>query len=174
LLAHSATIRLLYVGDASEPLDQLVPLYAVAWALLAHGGLGIVNERAALGQPTEQVWSYLEQLGSKPPPLEMWVGVVTYNRDEVGEPGRYLMRTYGMDQFGLPELALYLDDRANADKTYHVLLNVALYMIEGSPSLTFEAGHRADFGGRTYLLTDPTSDDPEFTAPNGVLLLMEV
>jgi hypothetical protein len=174
LMAHGAAVRLLYVGDASEPLDQLIPLYAVAWALLAHGGLGIINERAVLGQPTEQVWGYLEQLGSRPPPLEMWVGVVTYSRDEAGEQGRYLMRTYGMEQFGLPELALYLNDRANADKTYHVLLNVALYMIEGGSSLKLEAGHRADFGGRTYLLTDPASEGPEFTAPDGVLLLMEV
>lgn len=174
LMSHSAAIRLLYMGGSPDPLEQLTALYAVAWSLLAHGGLAIINERAALAQPTELVWEYLEQLGSDPPPLQMWIGVVTYNREEAGEQGRYLMRTYGMDQLDLPELALYLNDRADADKTYHVLLNVALYMLENTPRLQLEAGHTADFGNRTYLFTDPTTEGPEFTGPNGLLLLVGV
>ena len=36
------------MGDPADPLAQLTALYMVAEALLAEGGLGILNERAAL------------------------------------------------------------------------------------------------------------------------------
>src|SRR5439155_425791 len=82
LIGHRAAIRLLYVGDAPEALDQLTALYAVAGALMQQDGLGIVNERAALAQPAELVDEYLPELGGNPPPLPLWIGVVTYGGEE--------------------------------------------------------------------------------------------
>jgi hypothetical protein len=174
MMEHKAAIRLLYVGDSESPLAQLTALYRVAVALLMRGGLGVLNERAALGQPSELVMSYLPQLGSDPPPLGLWIGAVTYERDGEGQARRYLMRTYGLEQFGLPELAIYMADQAEADDHFHTLLNVALYMVEGGPSLQLSAGHTAEFLKRTYLFTDPTAEGPEFASPTGLLLLIEV
>jgi hypothetical protein len=174
MAAHRAAIRLLYVGDDESPLGQLTALYQVAVALLLRDGLGVVNERAALAQPAELVLSYLPQLGGDPPPLNMWIGVVTYEREGEGAARSYLMRTYGLEQFGLPELAIYMASRSLADDTYHILLNVALYMVEGGPSLQMSTGHNVEFLNHTYLFTDPPGSGPEFTGPTGVLLLIEV
>lgn len=174
MIAHKATIRLLYVGDAPAPLAQLTAIYSVTMALLMRGGLGVLNERAALGQPAELVLSYLPQLGGNPPPLELWIGAVTFSRENEGLSRQYLMRTYGMEQFALSELAVYMADRSAADDCYHLLLNIALYMIEGGPSLKMDAGHTAEFKKRTYLFTEPTSKDPEFASPTGLFVLVEV
>ncbi|HUP27313.1 MAG TPA: hypothetical protein VM409_02685, partial [Chloroflexia bacterium] len=59
LLDHRAAIRLLYVGDHSEPLEQLTALYRVAGALLAQGGTGLLNERAALALPSALALTFL-------------------------------------------------------------------------------------------------------------------
>ena len=174
MMDHRAAIRLLYVGDSDSPLAQLTALYRVAVALLMRGGLGVLNERAALGQPAELVMSYFPQLGGNPPPMGLWVGVVTYEREGEGQARRFLMRTYGMEQFGLPELGSYLADRAQADETYHTLLNVGLYMVEGGPSLQMSAGHTVEFLKRTYLFTDPPGHGPEFSSPSGLYILVEV
>jgi hypothetical protein len=173
MLGHRATIRCLYMGDSPDPVQQLTALYAVAGTLMVNGGLGIVNERAALAQPAEQAYQYMQGLGEQPPPLPLWVGVVTYNREERGEAGRYLLRTYGMEQFGKPELALYLDDQSTADAAYDTLLNVGLYLIEGGARLHMEAGHTADYRGRTYLFTNPPGD-PIFAGPTGLFILIDV
>lgn len=174
LMGHRAAIRLLYVGEASSALDQLTALYQVAGVLLAQDGLGILNERAALAQPAELVSEYLPHLGGKAPPLPLWVGVVTYEREDEGPARQYLMRTYGMEQFDLPELAFYMPDRTAADEVYHVLINVGLYMVEGLPNLKLEPGHTVEFLKRTYLLTEPKSDEQEFASPISLLLLVEV
>lgn len=174
MTAHKATIRLLYVGDALEPLAQLTGLYAVAIALLMRGGLGVLNERAALAQPAELALSYLSQLGGNPPPLELWVGAVTFSHESEGPPRQYLMRAYGTEQFGLPELAIYMKDRSEADDCYHLLINVGLYMIEGGPSLKMDVGHTVEFKKRTYLFTQAPSQDAEFVSPTGLFLLVEV
>jgi hypothetical protein len=174
MLDHRATIRCLYMGDALDPVQQLTALYAVAGTLMVNGGLGIVNERAALAQPAEQAYQYMQGLGEQPPPLPLWVGVITYNREEKGEAGRYLLRTYGMEQFGKAELALYLDDRSTADAAYDTLLNVGLYLIEGGERLQMEAGHTVEYRGRTYLFTDPPDDDPVFSSPTGLYVLIDV
>ncbi|MDQ3931106.1 MAG: hypothetical protein M3328_18415 [Chloroflexota bacterium] len=173
LMAHRATVRLLYVGDAEEPVAQLTALYRVATALVAQGGLGVLNERAALAQPAELVASYLPQLGSEVPPLGLWVGAVTFNLGE-GAGDDYLMRTYGMEQFSLPELGLYLRDSSTADTSYHILLNVCLYMVEGRGKLQMGAGNTVEFNKRTYLFTLPEETSPEFSSPSGLFLLREV
>lgn len=173
LMHHHAVIRLLHVGEEGDPLGQLTALYRVAGALLEQGGLGILNERAALAQPAELVEAYLPQLGTETPPLSMWVGAITFSTRE-GEPGPFFMRTYGMEQFALPELGIYYSDQSAADSIYHLLLNVGLYMVEGGPSLKIEPGQTAEFLKRSYLFTLPTGTRPEFSSPSGLLLLVEV
>lgn len=174
LINHKATIRLLYVGEAADAVGQLTALYRVAGVLVMQGGLGILNERAALAQPAELVELYLGQLGGDPPPLSMWVGAVTFNHEDEPERQRYFMRTYGMEQFGLPELGHGFGEREAADNVYHVLINVGLYMVENAPSVKIEPGQTAEFLKRTYLFTTPQGDKPEFGAPTGLLLLVQV
>ncbi len=174
MTSHRASIRLLYTGDDPSPLGQLTALYSVAGALLMRSGLGIINERAALGQPTELVAGYLPELGGNAPPLGLWVGVVTYTRESEGPSRRYLLRTYGLEQFDLPELAIYMSDLSAPDACYHILLNIGLYMIESGPNMRMAPGHTAEFLKQTYLFTEPGSNDPEFASPTGLFLLVDV
>jgi hypothetical protein len=175
LLDHRAAIRLLYTGEEDDPIEQLTALYQVAGVLLQQGGLGIINERAALALPAELANIHLPQLGSDVPPITLWTGVVTYSAagEESGRDG-FLLRTYGMDQSNLPELAIYIRERAQADAAYHILLNVALYLVQEQPSMKVGIGDRVEFRERTYLLTDPGSTAPEFASQTGLLLLVEV
>ena len=170
LLGHRAAVRLLYTGDAGDPVEELTALYKVAGALVLQGGLGILNERAALALPAELVHHYLPELSGATPPISLWVGAVTFPLDQ----GRYLMRTYGMDQMRLPDLAMYMHDRSHADEVYHVLINTCLYMVENRRRQTLGPGHRVDFKERTYLLTEPSETGPEFEGQAGLLLLVEV
>jgi hypothetical protein len=174
LMSHRAAVRLLYLGGSDDPVEQLTALYHVATALITQGGIGILNERAALAQPTELLAEYLPIRSGDPPPLPLWVGVVTFNATEVEAHERYLMRTYGMEQFGRPELGIYMQDRSLADAVYHALMNVGLYIVESGAQLDIGPGHRADFNGHTYLFTEPDEEDSRFGSPTGFLLLVEV
>jgi hypothetical protein len=175
LLDHGAAIRLLYVGDAGDPIEQLTAVYQVAGVLLGEDGLGIINERAALALPAALAKIHLPQLDDEVPPISLWTGVVTYRagNQEGGREG-YLLRTYGMDQCSLPELAIFIPDRAQADDAYHILINVCLYLVQGRPSMQIGVGDRVEFRERTYLLTDPGYSTPEFASDTGLLLLVEV
>jgi hypothetical protein len=174
LANHQAAVRVLYIGSATDPMEQLTALYQVAHMLLDLGGLGIINERAALAQPAELAASLMPDLGDDTPPIQLWTGAVTFDLGQAGGVSRYLLRTYGMDQCALPETAIYLDDRARADDAYHILMNVCLYLVQNRSNVELGVGDRVEFAGHTYLLTDPASDESEFASDTGMLLLVEV
>jgi hypothetical protein len=174
LMSHRAAIRLLYLGSSDDPPEQLTALYQVATALITQGGIGILNERAALAQPVERLAEYLPVRPGDTLPIPLWVGVVTFNATEVEPHERYLMRTYGMEQFGRPEIGIYTQDRSIADTVYHTLMNICLYIVETGPRLDIGPGHRADFNGRTYLFTEPDQSGHQFGSPTGFVLLVEV
>ena len=180
LMAHRAGVRVLYAEGVSDPIEQLTALYQVATALLSQGGIGILNERAALAQPLDLLLNYLPLRADDTPPLPLWVGVVTFGIgggadarvDE--EPPRYLMRIYGMEQLALPELGIYVQDRLLADEMYSALLNIALYIVEEGKKAQIGPGHRAEFRGHAYLFTDPDGEGFEFSSPTGMLLLVQI
>ncbi len=174
MLAHGAAIRLLYTGGATHRVEQLRALYHVAGALLSQGGIGLLNERAALALPAELAAQYLPNLGSASPPISLWVGAVTFHLDDAGAARPYLMRTYGMEQLDLPELCIFMQDHSLADDAYHTLINICLYIVEGGSSLRIGVGDRADFNNRTYLFTGPGANREELASPAGMLLLVEV
>lgn len=174
LMDHQAAIRLLYLKGPDRPVEQLTALYGVATALLSQGGLGILNERAALAQPAELLVEYLPLEPGETPPMILWVGVVTFDLADDEPHERYLMRTYGMEQFGLPDLGTYVADRSTADAVYHLLLNLCLYLVEAGPGLQIGSGHRADFNGSTYLFTATDEAGATFNSLHGLLVLVEV
>jgi hypothetical protein len=174
MMTHGAAIRLLYIGEADDPVEQLTAMYSVAGVLLLQNGLGIINERAALAQPAELAFTYLPQLGTEIPPISLWTGVVTYSMGETAAGPQFLMRTYGMDQLNLPELAMYMADRTAADDVYHALINTCLYLVQGRPTLQLGVGDRVEFRGRMFLLSDPGREGPEFASETGLFLLVEV
>jgi hypothetical protein len=177
LMGHRGAVRLLYVGESDAPVEQLTALHSVAGALMAMGGMGLLNERAALALPATLARQYLSQLGEGTLPIELWVGAVTFRIDEAGyeaEQSRYLMRTYGMEQMRLPDLGMIMREQSQADDAYRVLMNVCLYMAESATGEPLTGGDRVDFGGRTYLLTDPGEDVGQFAPAGRVLLVIEV
>jgi hypothetical protein len=172
MLFHRAAIRLLYVGGSQVHIEQLTALYLVAGALLDLGGVGVLNERGAIAVPTERAVEHLLQLTGGVAPIQLWVGVVTFNLDDdpETEASRYLMRTYGMEQMRLPDLCFFMRDRTGADDAYHTLMNICLHMSEPSGQ-PLKEGDRVDFSSRSYLLTQP-SEDIKDIAPRGQVLLV--
>jgi hypothetical protein len=177
LMDHQAAVRLLYVGDSDSSVEQLTALHSVAGALMEMGGVGLLNERAALALPAALAKHYLSQLGGGTLPIELWVGAVTFRIEDgagASEP-RYLIRTYGMEQMRLPDLGMIMREQSQADDAYRVLLNVCLYMAEGSqPGEQLAAGDRVDFGGRSYLLTEAGEDIGQYAPGGRVLVVIEV
>jgi len=173
---HGAAIRLFYMGDAVDPVEQLIALYSVAGAALRLDGIGIINERAALALPTDAAEVFLPQLNDEIPPIQLWTGALTFtvNTDADGKPNRFLLRTYGMDQCALPELGIRFTDLTLADDNYNALMNVCLYFVQHRNSVPLAVGDRVEFGSHTYLLTELDSDDWEAASPTGLLLLIEV
>jgi hypothetical protein len=173
---HNAAIRLFYMGDAIDPVDQLIALHSVAGAALRLGSVGLINERAALALPTEAAEAFLPQLNDEVPPIQLWTGALTFtvNTDAAGNPVRFLLRTYGMDQCALPELGTRFTDLSLVDDTYHTLMNVCLYFVQHRNTVPLGAGDRVEFGGRTYILAGPDSDDWDAASSTGLLLLVEV
>jgi len=173
---HGAAIRLFYMGDAVDPVEQLIALYSVAGAALRLDGIGIINERAALALPTDAAEVFLPQLNDEIPPIQLWTGALTFtvNTDADGKPSRFLLRTYGMDQCALPELGIRFTDLTLADDNYNALMNVCLYFVQHRNSVPLAVGDRVEFGSHTYLLTELESDDWEAASPTGLLLLIEV
>ncbi len=176
LIGHRAAVRVLYMQGTDDPVEQLTAMYQVATALVSQGGIGLLNERAALAQPIQLLLTFLPFRPDEDPPLPLWVGVVTFpiGESDSAEVQRYLMRTYGMEQLGVPELGIYVTDRSAADEVYHVLLNVGLYLLEGGNKQPIGPGHRAEFRGHTYLFTDPGESSFEFASPTGLLLLVQL
>src|SRR5687767_5605080 len=120
MMDHRAAVRLLYLGDSASPIEQLIAIYIVAGALMEMGGLGLLNERAALALPAPLAHEYLAQLVGGPLPIQLWVGAVSFRLAEgvgVSEP-RYAIRTYGMEQMHLPDLCAVMHDLAEADDAY--------------------------------------------------------
>jgi hypothetical protein len=173
---HGAAIRLFYMGDAVDPVEQLIALYSVAGAALRLDGIGIINERAALALPSDAAEVFLPQLNDEIPPIQLWTGALTFtvNTDADGKPNRFLLRTYGMDQCALPELGIRFTDLTLADDNYNALMNVCLYFVQHRNSVPLAVGDRVEFGSHTYLLTELDSDDWEAASPTGLLLLIEV
>jgi len=173
---HGAAIRLFYMGDAVDPVEQLIALYSVAGAALRLDGIGIINERAALALPSDAAEVFLPQLNDEIPPIQLWTGALTFtvNTDADGKPNRFLLRTYGMDQCALPELGIRFTDLTLADNNYNALMNVCLYFVQHRNSIPLAVGDRVEFGSHTYLLTELESDDWEAASPTGLLLLIEV
>lgn len=171
---HRAAIRVLYIGTDPDPIEQLTAIYRVARVLLNLGGIGIINERAALAQPAELASNLMPLLGGDTPPIQLWTGAVTFSLGEEAGVPRFLLRTYGLDQSNLPEVAMYIRDRALADEAYHTLMNVALYFVQSRVNFSLGVGDRVEFLHHTYLLTDPGSTASEFSSETGLLLLVEV
>lgn len=174
LTLHGAAIRLLYLRGSEVPVEQITMLYQVATALVSQGGLGILNERAALAQPTGLLTQYLPIKPGEPLPIQMWVGVVVFDVSHEGHREQYLMRTYGMEQFELPELAVYMGERSHAGAAYHTLMNVCLYLVEGGSRLQIGSGHRAGFNGHTYLFVGLDEPGDALKSRTGLLNLVEV
>ncbi|MEO5953224.1 MAG: hypothetical protein ABIQ44_12230 [Chloroflexia bacterium] len=171
---HGAAVRVLYVGSDPDPIEQLIALYHVAQLLLDIGGIRIINERAALAQPAEMIYTLAQHLGEDVPPIQLWTGAITFVLGENEEIPRYILRVFGMDQCGLPEVAIYIKSRSQADDAYHVLMNVCLYFVQSRLNFSLSVGDRVEFGGHTYLLTDPGVDSSEFASQTGILLLVDV
>lgn len=171
---HRAAIRVLYVGSEQDPVEQLVAMYRVAGVLLDLGGVGVINERAALAQPFELAAALISQLGDDPLPIQLWTGAITFALGQNEAVSRLLVRTYGMDQCNLPEFAIYIRDRLQADDAYHALMNVCLYFVQDRVELTLGLGDRVEFIGHTYLLAEPDRTISELDSESGLFLLIEV
>jgi Domain of unknown function (DUF4261) len=175
---HTSHLILTYAGAATEPLERLVALTAVAAALAPQGAWALLHEDARSCFPADLLWdeltagadpdaSPLDVLRSLPLPL-FYGGFVKY--EIAGEPGVW-MRTYGLHRLGLPDLAYRAAGHHQGQETFELFSGLLDYLRESGTA--FAPGHTMQVGPDRYLgLREPAAAEYYLDNP-GLLLVAE-
>lgn len=169
--AHASHIILYYAGVEEDVLEQYVALAAVAGALTGFGAMAVLNEHAHASLPAG-VFD-VESLGEdsldilRTLPLNMlFCGFVKYEVE--GVQGVW-MRTYGADQFGLPDFAALAQGHHEGEYYSDIFNNIMGYMRESGAELAAE--HTMQIGENAYMkLRAPTQEEYYLDGPGQVLV----
>lgn len=168
---HASHIILYYAGFEEDVLEQYVALAAVAGALVGFGAMAVMNEHAHASLPAGVFDA--ESLGEdsldilRTLPLNMlFCGFVKYEVE--GVQGVW-MRTYGADQFGLPDFAALAQGHHEGEYYSDIFNNIMSYMRESGAELA--AGHTMQIGENAYMkLRAPAKEEYYLEGPGAVLV----
>ena len=148
--AQTAHALLFYKGQATNVQEQFIAVALVAGALSGENGLAVLNEGALTSVHAGLLTGDLEMKPSEflrtLPPLYLFAGFVKYNVQDV--PGVW-MRTYGLDVYGLPNLATHVDGHNQGSRVFDIFCNVSSYMMAQGPVL--EPGHTMQIGDEEWM-----------------------
>jgi hypothetical protein len=130
---HRSHLSLVYAGDHPDPVEKMIALYQIAFALENENLLGIVNEPAWTAHPPadflnpKQISTYRNEL-----PFILWMGYVKFYLD----PSQYWLVTKGHHIFDVPDLAGMVMDPANEEETINRFINIFYYLYENDVDVT--------------------------------------
>jgi hypothetical protein len=172
--SQKAHALLYYKGKAANMTEQFVAVALIAGALCGEGGLAVLNEGGHTSMPATLFSpQFTRENGITPAqflralsPLDLFAGFVKYQIE--GVPGVW-MRTHGMDEFGLPNLATHAPGHEQSSRVFGIFSNVTSYLLAQGPVL--EAGHTMQIGDDEFMrLRGLTAD--EAPLDDGVPLLV--
>ena len=124
---HRSHLTLVYAGSHPDPVEKMLSLYQLAFALENENLLGIINEPAWTAHPPadflspDHFASYREEF-----PFILWMGYIKYYLD----PGQYWLVTKGHHIFDVPDLAMLVTDPAGEEEAINRLINIFYYIYE--------------------------------------------
>lgn len=124
---HRSHLTLVYAGSHPDPVEKMLALYQLAFALENENLLGIVNEPAWTAHPPadflspDRIASYRDDF-----PFILWVGYVKFYLD----PEQYWLVTKGHQIFDVPDLASLVTDPAEEEAIIDRLINIFYYIYE--------------------------------------------
>lgn len=126
LREHHAQIVLTYTGSNIDPLEKIIVLYKVAYALKTPTLLGLVNEPSWTSHPvkdtldTTRIRAYRESI-----PFILWFG---YLKVPVSDTIFWLV-TRGQHTLGIPDFATLCTPAINPADVLNNFFNVAYYLL---------------------------------------------
>ena len=169
--AQSAHALLFYKGTAANVTEQFVAVALIVGALSGENGLAVLNEGAHTSLPATifrddaiKPAQFLRTL----PPLYLFVGFVKYNVENVSG---VWMRTHGMEEFGLPNLATHTSSHAQGGEVFDIFNNVAGYLMTQGPVL--DAGHTMQIGDDQFMRLRTLALDEAFLDDGAPILVAE-
>lgn len=170
--ASQSHIILWYAGYDDSVLEQYVALALVAGALENCGALAVLNENAhtslpagVLGEMAAEKYG-LNMLRYGLPLTMLFCGFVKY--DVEGVDGVW-MRTYGANDFGLPDFAALASGHDEGQKYSDIFNGVLRYLLDSGA--TMAAGHTMEVeGGLVMSLREPQESEYFLDGPGTVLV----
>ncbi|CUI47432.1 DUF4261 domain-containing protein [Achromobacter kerstersii] len=172
--AHASHLILYYAGFEEDVLEQYVALAAVAGALTSFKAMAVMNEHAHTSLPAgvfdgESLGEESLDLLRTLPLTMLYCGFVKYEVE--GVEGVW-MRTYGADQFGLPDFAALAQGHHEGEYYSDIFNNILGYMRDSGAELA--AGHTMQIGENAYMkLRAPAQEEYYLDGP-GVVLVAEI
>ncbi|RYX82744.1 DUF4261 domain-containing protein [bacterium] len=165
---------LYYKGSAVNMNEQFVAVALVAGALCREGALAILNEGAHTAVPAILFTSQFtfgtnispSQFLRSMPPLYLFAGFVKYEVE--GFDGLWI-RTHGLEEFGLPNLATHARGHEQSEEVFDIFCNVASYMMAQGPVL--EAGHTMQIGDEQFMALRELTPEEAILDDGGPLLV---
>ena len=163
---HRSHLSLIYAGIHPDPLEKMIALYQVAFALENENLLGIVNEPAWTAHPPadflspDRINTYRDEL-----PFILWMGYVKFYLD----PTQYWLVSKGHHIFDVPDLASLVTDPADEEETINRFINIFYYLYENDVEVT--AGDTLELTGTPGQLqfTEIEEDLTWLIGPSGML-----
>jgi hypothetical protein len=163
---HRSHLTLVYAGSHPDPVEKMLSLYQLAFALENENLLGIINEPAWTAHPPadfltpNHLATYREEL-----PFILWVGYVKFYLD----PGQYWLVTKGHQIFDVPDLAILVTDPAKEEDAINRLTNIFYYIYEEDANVI--AGDTLELTGETEQLQFAEVDESLtwLIGPSGML-----
>ena len=163
---HRSHLSLVYAGDHPDPVEKMIALYQVAFALENENLLGIVNEPAWTAHPSadflspDRISTYRDEL-----PFILWLGYVKFYLD----PSQYWLVSKGHHIFDVPDLASLVADPANEEETINRFINIFYYLYENDVDVT--AGDTLELTGTPGQLqfTEMEEELAWLIGPSGML-----
>jgi hypothetical protein len=163
---HRSHLTLVYAGSHPDPVEKMLSLYQLAFALENENLLGIVNEPAWTAHPPadfltpSHLATYRKEL-----PFILWVGYVKFYLD----PNQYWLVTKGHQIFDVPDLAILVTDPANEEDAINRLTNIFYYIYEEDANVV--AGDTLELTGESEQLQFAEVDESLtwLIGPSGML-----
>lgn len=165
---HAAYLKLIYTGSHPDPVEKMLALYGLAHAFENENLLGIVNEQAWTAHPIgeflspEKILTYRREF-----PFILWIGYVKFYVDKE----HYWLTTKGHHIFDVPDLACFIESKAEAANITEQFANIFYYLYENDVVVTAGDTLEINQTGQCLRFSEVPEDAEFLMGPSGTLMI---
>ncbi len=171
LRQHQTHISLVYTGSHHNPVERMIALYKVAYALRDENLLGVVNEPAWTAHPAadfldpDAIAIYRAEL-----PFTLWVGYVRFYTDK----HHYWLVTKGHHIFDVPDFAYFIEPDLDENEIITQFKNIFYFIYDEDAEVI--PGDTLAIAGSDQVLrfSEVTELADQLMGPSGTLVIEKV